>query len=126
MEDKVLYRVEPDSTLRVIPPVDQHEKLFQKAHSGVFKVHLSGVKVYNELRRHYWWSGMRSDIMHWTRGSLVCATRSTGRATCPPLTPIPVAGPFGCYENHHLLVLLFVCLIVNVGKNVVTDRQTHT
>lgn len=37
---------------------------------------------------------MRKDISNWTRGCLVCATRTTGRAAKPPLTPIPVAGPF--------------------------------
>ena len=37
---------------------------------------------------------MRADTTRWTRGCLVCATHSTGRAPCPPLTPLPVAGPF--------------------------------
>ena len=37
---------------------------------------------------------MRTDITHWSKGCLVCATRATGRAIRPPLTPIPVAGPF--------------------------------
>ena len=69
------------------------ERLFQKAHSGVFGAHLSDTKVYTELRRHYW-TGMRRDISCWTRGCLVCATRCIGRAVCPSLTPIPVAGPF--------------------------------
>ena len=52
------------------------------------------VKVHSELRKHYWWSGMRKDIGNWNRGCLVCATPTTGRATRPPLTPIPVAGAF--------------------------------
>ena len=38
-----------------------------------------------ELGRHYWWMGMRRDITRWTKGCIVCATRSVGRA---------VAGPF--------------------------------
>lgn len=50
--------------------------------------------MYSELQRHYWWSGMRADIGRWSRGCLTCATHSTGRAVRPPLTPIPVAGPF--------------------------------
>ena len=32
-------------------------------------------------------------MLEWTRGCIVCATRSVGRAVKPPLTPIPVAGP---------------------------------
>ena len=49
--------------------------------------YLSDVKVHSELRRHYWWSGMRSDITRWTYACMVRAVRA-------PLTPIPVAGPF--------------------------------
>jgi len=94
IEDGILYHVEADSTLRLVPPVTHREKLFQQAHGGPFGGHLSDVKVHSELRRHYWWPSMRSDISRWTRGCLVCATYSTGRATHAPLTPIPVAGPF--------------------------------
>ena len=94
LEDNVLYKVEPDSTLRIIPPEDQREKLFNEAHGGVFGAHLSDTKVHSELRRHYWWSGMRSDITRWTRGCLICNSHCTGRAVHSPLTPIPVAGPF--------------------------------
>ena len=50
--------------------------------------------MYSELSRHYWWPKMRSDVTKWTQGCLVCATHSTGRAPRPPLTPLPVAGPF--------------------------------
>lgn len=49
MEDNVLYKVEQDSTLRVIPLTYQREKLFHEAHNGVFGAHLSDVKVHSEL-----------------------------------------------------------------------------
>ena len=94
IQDELLYRVESDGTLRVIPPKSSWECLFQQAHGGRFGAHLSDAKVYSELGRHYWWSGMRKDITCWTRGCVVCATYTTGRATHCPLTPIPVAGPF--------------------------------
>ena len=94
VQDGILYHVEPDSTMRVIPPTEARERLFQQAHGGSFGGHLGEVKVHSELRKHYWWSGMRKDIGNWNRGCLVCATHTTGRATRPPLTPIPVAGAF--------------------------------
>ena len=94
LEDEVLYRVEPDSTLRVIPPANLREHLFKEAHSGVFGAHLSDVKVHSELRRHYWWNGMRRDITEWTRGCLICNSHSPGRAVRAPLTPVAVNGPF--------------------------------
>ena len=94
LQDGVLYRVEGDGTLRVIPPSQLREQLFREAHGGKFGAHLSDTKVYSELRRHYWWEGMRKDITQWARGCLVCATHRAGRAVRPPLSPIPVSGPF--------------------------------
>ena len=37
---------------------------------------------------------MRGDIIRWCQACLVCASRQVGQAVRPPLTPIPVAGPF--------------------------------
>ena len=37
---------------------------------------------------------MRKDIIQWNRGCLACATRRVGKPVKPPLTPIPVKGPF--------------------------------
>ena len=48
--------------------MDQRKSLFLEAHGGRFGAHLSDVKVYSELRRHYWWVGMWRDITQWTRG----------------------------------------------------------
>ena len=94
IDDGVLYRIASDSTLRVIPPSPMRETLFQEAHWGKFGAHLSGSKVHSELGKHYWWEGMRSDITRWSRACLVCATHNPGRGPRPPLSPIPVSGPF--------------------------------
>ena len=86
MLDGVLYRVESDATLRVIPLECARKQLFTAANSGKFGGHLSDTK---ELRRH-----MRSDIAKWTRSCLICTSYSTGRKVKLPLTPIPVSGAF--------------------------------
>ena len=83
-----------DGTLRLIPPSHLREQLFHEVHAGKFGAHLSDAKVYSEIQRHYCWEGMRKDVTQWTRGCLVCATRSAGRAVRAPLSPIPVSGPF--------------------------------
>ena len=94
LQDEVLYQVQPDSTLRVIPPCKHIRELFHQAHDGQFGAHLGDVKVHSELQRHYCWTGMRGDISRWTRACIVCATYHSGRAPRPQLTPITVAGPF--------------------------------
>ena len=89
--DGVLYHVQPDGRLMLAVPEALRYKLFKEAHGGVFSGHLREAKIYSQLRKHYWWPGMRSDVRKWCKACLVCAT---GQATKPPLCPIPVAGPF--------------------------------
>ena len=90
----VLYHVERDKTLRVIPPECDRRPLFDEVHGGAFSGHLRDAKIHGELSKRYWWLKMRSDIIQWCRACLVCASRQVGQAVHPPLTPIPVTGPF--------------------------------
>ena len=76
--DDVLYHVERDKSLRIIPSLACREKLFHEAHDGVYGGHLKENKISGELGRHYWWPGMYSDIVKWCRACLVCATRRSG------------------------------------------------
>ena len=92
--DGILYHLEPDKTLRVVPPCSDRRSLFDQAHSGVFGAHLKDAKIHSALSRHYWWPGMRADIVRWCKGCATCASRSVGRSVKPPLVPIPVSGPF--------------------------------
>ena len=96
MEGGVLYYVEADKTLRLIPPTGYHKHLFEEAHCGKFGAHLVGAKVHGQLSKHYWWPRMRADISGWCQSCLVCVSRQPGKAVRPPLTPIPVEGPFHC------------------------------
>lgn len=53
--DSVLYHIQQDGSLRVIPPGNLREELFHQAHGGIYGGHLGDAKVYSELLRHYWW-----------------------------------------------------------------------
>ena len=66
-----------------------------EAHSGRFAGHFAERKIYDTLRKSYWWKGMRADVRRHCRSCLTCATRKgTGRASRLPLQPIVVRGPF--------------------------------
>ena len=95
--DGVLYHTTPGQTgmLCVVVPNDLRTDLLAEAHSGKFSGHFAERRVYNLLRRRYWWKGMHADVKRHCRSCLTCATRKgTGRAFKPPLQPIPVGGPF--------------------------------
>ncbi|KAA3470204.1 DNA/RNA polymerases superfamily protein [Gossypium australe] len=38
-------------------------KILHEAHSSCMSIHLGSVKMYNDLKKLYWWSGMKRDIL---------------------------------------------------------------
>ena len=94
MLDGTLYRIEPDKSKNIVPPTSDRHQLFLDVHEGAFSGHLREAKIHGQLSRHYWWLRMRKDIAQWCRACLTCASRSVGSPVRPPLTPIPVGGPF--------------------------------
>jgi len=81
--------------LCVVVPRSLRETLLQESHASCFAGHFSAKKVYDRLRHHYWWKGIRADVHHYCRKCLVCASRKgPGKPIRPPLEPIPVGGPF--------------------------------
>ena len=95
--DGVLYFEYPSSPHHwcIVVPNHLRQMLLEEAHPGQFAGHFAEKKIYDRLRRYYWWKGIRSDVRRHCRGCLTCATRKGGRKpTRPPLHPIPVGGPF--------------------------------
>ena len=95
--DGVLHHENPHTPGRwcLAVPEELQTPLLEDAHSGLLAGHLAEKRVYDRLRRDYWWPGMRGEVRKHCRSCLTCATRKgTGRATRPPLQPIPVGGPF--------------------------------
>ena len=94
LRGSILYRIDSDKKLRIVPPAADRENLFREVHEGSFGGHLREAKVHSTLSCHYWWPWMRADLTAWCRSCLKCATLSVGRPVRPPLTPMPVGGPF--------------------------------
>ena len=79
----------------VVVPQQLRWTVLTEAHSSIFGGHFSERKVYDRLRRNYWWRGMRADTKRFCRGCLECASRKgPGRGVRPPLQPIPIKQPF--------------------------------
>lgn len=62
--DGVLYHVENDKTLRIVPASGDRRKIFDEAHAGAFGGHLQEAKMHSQLAKHYWWPRMHADITH--------------------------------------------------------------
>ncbi|XP_042409757.1 uncharacterized protein LOC121998771 [Zingiber officinale] len=48
------------------------EDLLQEAHRSRFAIHPGGTRMYRDLRRSYWWAGMKKDIADFVARCLVC------------------------------------------------------
>ncbi|KAG8483077.1 hypothetical protein CXB51_022062 [Gossypium anomalum] len=59
---------------RVCVPKDNKliQRILREAHSGCLSVHPGSVKMYNDLKKMYWWSGMKRDIPEFISKCLVC------------------------------------------------------
>ncbi|KAG8471955.1 hypothetical protein CXB51_036468 [Gossypium anomalum] len=48
------------------------QKILREAHSGTMSVHPGSNKMYNDLKKMYWWSGMKRDISEFVSRCLIC------------------------------------------------------
>ena len=62
--DGVLHRENPHSPGRwcLVVPVEYRSTLLKEVHNGRYSGHLAEKRVYDTLRRSYWWPGIRADV----------------------------------------------------------------
>ena len=51
---------------------DLREEILREFHCSRFSVHLGGTKMYQDLRRQYYWSGMKRHVGDFVRRCLMC------------------------------------------------------
>ena len=58
--------------LCVLDDKELKKKLLFEAHNIVFAMHLGGNKMYQDLKHHYWWKGMKRDVTEYMSKCLTC------------------------------------------------------
>ena len=72
------WTVHADGSLRyrgrvVVPQlIDLREEILREFHCSRFAVHPGGTKMYQDLRRQYYWSGMKRHVGDFVRRCLTC------------------------------------------------------
>ena len=72
------WAVHSDGSLRyrgrvVVPhSIDLREEILKEFHCSRFVVHPGATKMYQNLRRHYYWSGMKRHVGDFVRRCLTC------------------------------------------------------
>ena len=59
---------------RIVVPQseDLREEIFKKFHCSRFTMHMGGKKMYHDLRRQYYWSGMKKHVGDFVPRCLMC------------------------------------------------------
>ena len=52
--------------------VELRQMILEEANSASYAIHPGSVKMYRTLREHYWWQGMKRDIVEFISRCLVC------------------------------------------------------
>ena len=56
-----------------VPDVDEiREEVLREFHHSRFAVHPGGTKMYKDLGRQYWWSGMKKSVAEFVSRCLTC------------------------------------------------------
>ncbi|XP_070015130.1 uncharacterized protein [Nicotiana sylvestris] len=56
-----------------VPNVDGlRERILEEAHSSQYSIHPGAMKMYHDLRQHYWWWRMKKDIVEYVARCLNC------------------------------------------------------
>lgn len=70
--------IQPDGSLRyqrrLFVPSDEllREKVLKECHHSAFAVHPGGTKMYQDLKRQYWWNGMKKEMAKFVAKCLTC------------------------------------------------------
>ena len=48
------------------------EKILEESHKGKFTIHPRITKMYQDLKKMYWWIGMKKDVVRFVSRGLVC------------------------------------------------------
>jgi len=55
-----------------VPKGEVREEVLAEAHSSVYSIHPGGTKMYQDLKTHFWWNGMKREIARYVSQCLIC------------------------------------------------------
>ena len=67
------------------------ESILIEAHESKFSVHPEGTKMYQDLKRQYWWEGMKRDVASFVAKCIVCQqVKAEHQRPSGLLQPLPI------------------------------------
>ncbi len=119
----VTSECEADAVYQIVVPTQFHSHVLMLAHDHSFSGHLGITKTYYRILRHFFWPGLRSDVVRYCRSCHTCQiVGKPNQSISPaPLCPIPVVGepfervildcvgPLPRTKSGHKFILTMMC-----------------
>jgi len=88
--------VRPDGALYFgdrlcVPQGEVRQKILAEAHSSAYSIHPGGNKMYQDLKKHFWWNAMKREIAQFVAKCLVCQQiKIEHQRSAGLLQPLPI------------------------------------
>jgi hypothetical protein len=67
------------------------KKILEEAHFSPYTVHPGGTKMYQDLKRHFWWNGMKRDVVEFVEWCSACQqVKAKHQRPTEPLQPLEI------------------------------------
>ena len=74
-----------------IPAGEIRQDLMREANSSTYSVHPDGTKMHRDMKQHFWWHGMKREIVRFVAKCLVCRqVKAEHQRTARLLQPLPI------------------------------------
>ena len=94
---RIDFQLKDDDVLvignRLCVPQDEELRklILEEAYNAPYALHPGSVKMYRTLKEHYWWQGMKRDIVEFVSKCLVCQqVKAEHRKPLGKMNPLPI------------------------------------
>ncbi|XP_073019601.1 uncharacterized protein [Primulina eburnea] len=76
---------------RICVPSSMKKEIMEKSHNSRISIHPGGSKMYQEIKKHFWWKGMKRDIADFISQCLSCQMiKAEHQRRAGLLQPLPI------------------------------------
>ncbi|KAI3797402.1 hypothetical protein L1987_32659 [Smallanthus sonchifolius] len=111
-----------------IPKIGElRAKILEEAHKSRYSIHPGTNKMYQDLKKEYWWPGMKNDVTEYVNKCLTCSlVKAEHQKPCGKMQPLPI--PEWKWEE---ITMDFITKLPRTAKGndtiwVIVDRLTKS
>ncbi|KAJ4959984.1 hypothetical protein NE237_019894 [Protea cynaroides] len=127
LDDEKVLRYKGRICVPETESMDIRQRLMKEAHTTIYSIHPGSTKMYHDLKKLYWWRGMKADVAKFVSQCLNCQkVKAERQRPAGLLQPLPEpAWKWDCITMDFVMGLPLTPRVVDVVW-VIVDRLTKT